>query len=122
MTAERLAHRLVAESVKRGMLIRPNTCEKCLCKCYPAGHHEDYSKPLEVIWLCRSCHKQHHADKRQSEETITPFDGMKTTNRNGATFVRVAAFVESDLAIHKFWVPVKNLPAMSGKTSFWRIK
>lgn len=23
-------------------------------------HHEDYSKPLEVIWVCRPCHLGHH--------------------------------------------------------------
>jgi len=24
-------------------------------------HHEDYSKPLQVIWLCRPCHLRMHA-------------------------------------------------------------
>ena len=30
------------------------------------GHHEDYSKPLEVIWLCRRCHTELHNVKRQA--------------------------------------------------------
>jgi len=23
-------------------------------------HHEDYSQPLQVTWLCRPCHKERH--------------------------------------------------------------
>jgi hypothetical protein len=24
------------------------------------AHHTDYSRPLEVEWLCVSCHRNHH--------------------------------------------------------------
>lgn len=27
------------------------------------GHHEDYSRPFDVIWLCQSHHKQLHAER-----------------------------------------------------------
>jgi hypothetical protein len=28
------------------------------------SHHEDYTKPLEVIWFCRQHHSAHHEQKR----------------------------------------------------------
>jgi ribosomal protein S27AE len=29
------------------------------------AHHEDYDKPLEVMWLCQPCHKQRHKELKQ---------------------------------------------------------
>ena len=44
--------------IKRGKLIR-QPCEICATpKTEP--HHDDYSKPLAVRWLCRQHHLDHH--------------------------------------------------------------
>ena len=45
-------------AVKKGKLIKLD-CEVCGSKKSQA-HHEDYSKHLEVIWLCPLCHKNKH--------------------------------------------------------------
>ena len=63
------AHREVAKAIRRGELIRPTVCEKC-GETAPKihAHHDDYSKPLEVRWLCPICHRAEHprqgADRR----------------------------------------------------------
>jgi hypothetical protein len=31
------------------------------CESRPQAHHPDYSKPLDVVWLCDDHHKQAHA-------------------------------------------------------------
>jgi len=40
--------------------VKKMPCEICGKKQVEA-HHDDYSKPIEVRWLCRIHHKQHHA-------------------------------------------------------------
>src|SRR5579872_3147123 len=47
-------------AIRSGNVIRPNCCDGCGIKCKPHGHHLDYSKPIEVLWLCESCHREIH--------------------------------------------------------------
>lgn len=54
------AHTRVYDAIRRGKLIRPNTCKICSKFCKPEAHHEDYSKPLEILWLCKNCHAEKH--------------------------------------------------------------
>ena len=55
------AHTAVANAVRIGKLAKPTQCEKCGGDGLLHGHHDDYSKPLQVEWLCAACHRQHHA-------------------------------------------------------------
>jgi len=43
--------------IRKGHITRPNVCENCLTEKKTEGHHEDYTKPLDVRWLCRPCHR-----------------------------------------------------------------
>ncbi len=52
-------------------LIRPRECSLCGEACKPQGHHEDYSRPLNVIWCCIPCHKQMHRDKTLILSSVT---------------------------------------------------
>lgn len=59
---------IVSVYVKRGKLVRPDHCAWCNAKGKIEAHHEDYSKPLEVIWLCRPCHSRHHRLEKHKED------------------------------------------------------
>ncbi len=46
-------------AVKDGSILKPDRCQRCNKKDIKSrihGHHHDYSKPLEVEWLCSECH------------------------------------------------------------------
>jgi len=47
---------LARHAVKWGFLKKPKCCEACKEGRKTIGHHKDYMKPLEVKWLCYSCH------------------------------------------------------------------
>jgi hypothetical protein len=55
------AHQKVQYAIRSGKLQKSS---ECICQdCGKAAnqyHHEDYSKPLDVIPLCKHCHIQRH--------------------------------------------------------------
>ncbi len=60
MTKKAKAHYLVTQAVSSGVLVRPSNCSDCGRGRYCVAHHDDYSKPLGVRWLCQSCHAGFH--------------------------------------------------------------
>ena len=65
------ARAVLREAIRRGKIIRPSICEECGRVTRLSGHHSDYTQPLEVIWLCSSCHKfKHPVNSREREEGI----------------------------------------------------
>lgn len=53
-----LVRQKVKYALKTGKLVK-QPCVKCGVKDVD-GHHEDYSKPLEVVWLCKFHHREVH--------------------------------------------------------------
>ncbi|MGA3803743.1 hypothetical protein ACI2T7_03570 [Ralstonia nicotianae] len=61
---DKRVHGLVKAAIKKGILSRPDACSKCGSspktkdgRSAIQGHHADYSKPLDVEWLCPKCHR-----------------------------------------------------------------
>lgn len=56
------ARKLVYQAVQSGELER-EPCEECGSTENVQAHHEDYSRPLDVTWLCFSCHQKLHMER-----------------------------------------------------------
>lgn len=65
------ANTAIATALRSGTLTRKD-CEKCGAK-YTHAHHKDYSRPLDVQWLCPSHHKEAH---------VVAVDPLKELNEN----------------------------------------
>lgn len=58
-------------ALRKGILEKPEHCSNC-GNAYTfqngrnaiQGHHYDYNKPLDVIWLCQKCHYQWHRENK----------------------------------------------------------
>ena len=81
------AQRLVNDAITKGLLHRPTVCPSC----HQApglnrrgtpliqAHHHDYSKPLDVQWLCVNCHAAVH---RQEQSALKSAPGEKKRARH----------------------------------------
>jgi hypothetical protein len=63
------AQRLVFSALRNKTLER-KPCEICGCEKVEA-HHEDYSKPLEINWLCKPHHVEADKARRLREKIST---------------------------------------------------
>lgn len=72
------AKRAVRTAVECGDIIVPEACS--LCALQPSSlkngsrgiqaHHDDYSRPLDVRWLCYSCHAAVHVWLREHQPRV----------------------------------------------------
>jgi hypothetical protein len=81
VTPQEQAGYQVRRALQAGRLVRAPACQFCGVKDHPKpatlqerirvygrpwsilrAHHDDYARPLDVVWLCGSCHKRCHVD------------------------------------------------------------
>lgn len=62
ISERRRARWTVNNAVRDGRMVRLQSCEECGGPS-PEMHHDDYSKPLEVRWLCHPCHTSLHVSR-----------------------------------------------------------
>jgi hypothetical protein len=79
MRAWRRTHRLTGEARRRdlarhyaGVYLRRGKIARGPCRACGAPvaemHHADYSRPLDVTWLCRPCHRRFHVESPKKQQ------------------------------------------------------
>jgi hypothetical protein len=63
------AHGIVARAIRGGKLF-PEPCEICGSFGNIHAHHDDYDKPLNVRWLCATCHCLWHKEKGEGKNAF----------------------------------------------------
>lgn len=61
---QRKAHVALNNALRDKRIIRPDRCDDCQNPGAVHGHHDDYTKPLIVRWLCVPCYALAHKDER----------------------------------------------------------
>jgi len=59
------AHNIVGNALRDKKIFK-GLCEVCGSS-FVHGHHDDYTKPLEVRWLCPTHHKQWHKENGEAK-------------------------------------------------------
>jgi len=69
---KRKAHGVISKALKAKKIIRPDRCAICGKKdMILHAHHEDYSKPLDVLWVCVQCHQHIHKFYKLKEQKLS---------------------------------------------------
>jgi hypothetical protein len=58
----------VLDAKRAGRLVPPTGCEACGSEVTLHAHHWDYSRPLDVKWLCPACHHAEHIRLREVKD------------------------------------------------------
>lgn len=98
-----LAHKAVEKAVSRGHLTKM-PCEACGETKLVHAHHDDYSRRLDVIWLCPLHHKQRH---KILSVFCQPADDLRShnTQTNHAAPASRSRRVAGPRGVHAYSVP-----------------
>ena len=58
------ARMAVQVAIYWGWMRRPEYCSQCSSTTGIQAHHVDYTKPLDIVWLCTTCHGKERRHER----------------------------------------------------------
>jgi hypothetical protein len=93
------AYSAIHNRLARGELVRPSHCNRCGKADVKASdgrstihaHHNDYSKPLDVEWLCAKCHAKDetpHPNRKVRPESSGELNPLAKLSNKDADDIR----------------------------------
>ncbi len=64
------ARTAVGNALRDGRIVKKN-CERC-GSVDSQAHHHDYSRPLDVKWMCFACHRAEHGQEARTSSYVPP--------------------------------------------------
>ena len=77
---------VISRAVLNGTLTKPKTCPQCGRGGKINAHHDDYNKPLDIIWLCQGCHVRLHRGIPFDAPLKKPVKKIDQNNRKSISF------------------------------------
>jgi hypothetical protein len=51
------------DAIRRGVIKVPDYCAECGAKTKLDCHHQEYDDPIDVVFLCATCHDKRHGQR-----------------------------------------------------------
>jgi len=119
------ANAMVSALTTMGAIRNPKICEKCKKHSETVvAHHENYFSPLQIQWLCGTCHQNRHHELREKmadpanffyQKILESPEGDNYLNRLRQFYIQVAK-LSSELFDKDFWEnanAIENTPTLS---------
>lgn len=80
------AQQKARRALSMGLIKKAELCQRCFKNSEKLqGHHDDYNKPLSVLWLCSKCHGLRHKELNE----------LKRNGLNSMSYIYENKFINS---------------------------
>lgn len=119
---QQTVHRIYNQALYNKKLIPAKICENCLRTDNNIhGHHFDYDKPLDVVWLCATCHIKVHCESKFIGEKNWPDSFKERTSQELSAKAKETLYRK--LGIDKYrHIPLKERCTQEEKTQLEEYK
>lgn len=109
-----LARRQITQALRKNLIAKSCKCELCDEIGRTSAHHKDYGKPLEVLWLCDSCHGKVHRSKhplnpKNNRQTPTNISWEKGESVQVTFSIPAKHFIAIKKLSQKSGIPISKL-------------